>query len=181
MSIAPNPLELRQGEEKEIEMQLKSDSEFRSLAYVSAPEDPKIELDYPSQGLQISPFGFLTISLNFTTTPNIQSRPYTVQFFLNALFPTELTFNNTSSSPFHSGRVGFKFPSIKTNTINQSTDLAIFVHKDWNEYFTNSWETYGGPIALTAGGFGGAFSEWIIGKFKKTKMKDSELDVHERP
>ena len=180
MSITPNPLELRQGEEKEIEMQLKSDSEFQSLVYISAAEHPNIDLDYPSQGLQMSPFGFLAIPLHITTATETQARPYTVPFFINALFPTELALNNTSSSPFHTGTVGFEFPSIKTDTINQTTDLTILVHKgpDWNEHFTNFWTTYGGLIALVAGGFGGAFSGWIIGKFQKTNNK---LDYHAKP
>jgi hypothetical protein len=88
LSSSPNPLELRAGEEKTIQLQIKSEANINSYASISADAiDNDIRSDFTSDLLSLLPFGNGSTTLRIRALENASVKSYALPIFVNISFP----------------------------------------------------------------------------------------------
>ena len=166
ISASPSSVILRPGQEKNMELQLKSASKLNAHALLSTDQIPSIRLKFIPNDIRIPPNGLVTVPLNVKVLENATVRPYTLPIFANISFPTTVT-NRLS------GGLLSNSPSAR---IIENSDFAITVTEPLSipEYINNTLNTYGSPIkeiitlATVIGSVGG-LSTWIAKRIRTKK------------
>jgi hypothetical protein len=171
VSVAPNPIEIRQGETKRVELQLKSNTMFPASTRIEVRSVAQMGFNYTSQPIGIQPQSVATLPINIKVLDNSAIGPQTIPILINSSFPTELYQNNTSAGAFHLGNIRFKVPSSHANIVNETSDLTVDVQKgpDAFEQMKAFWNAFGGPISLVGGGFAAGAASLIFDRLKKPK------------
>ena len=89
ISIFPNPIVIRAGEEKTVEIRLNSTSGFEPLVFLYTMAQPDLALNIGIDKLRMPSYGDATIPLTITASPNAVTRPYTVPIFANISFQSQ--------------------------------------------------------------------------------------------
>ena len=125
-SVSPNPIELRAGEQKNIEVQVKSNTGFETNAQLYTNPPSGITLKFSSPELKIPSFGMAASRLSISVAKNDDFvGPHTIPIFVKTSFPTEAVFDRNSAFG-----LGFGIPSSAEgkDTIEQSSFLVTVGH-----------------------------------------------------
>lgn len=162
-SVTPSDLELRQGDEKDIGLQLKSNlgSTPKVVNYIpynySGIEiifDPE-ELHKPYYDTSPAPFRLKVPS-------DAPVGEYTIPILAN------VSVESTFPSGFF-GLSGFNIPTQGYTTAVANFSTTILEESSIQEEFKDFWNTFGEPISLIAGGFVAGFTAIIFDRIKNRK------------
>jgi hypothetical protein len=97
ISIFPNPVVIRAGEEKKVEIRLNSTSGFEPSVFLYTMAQSDFDLNISNNTLRMPLYGEATTPLTITASPNAVLRPYTVPIFANISFPSQSIIETISS------------------------------------------------------------------------------------
>jgi hypothetical protein len=145
ISTLPNSVELRPGEEKNIQVQVKANTSIASQVLLYTNNTKGITLNFNSNRTAIPSFGVATSYLNIKVPQNITPAPYTLPIFANISTPVEIKPRRSSitgeaitSSPQNLSKISFF-----TMTVNNPLT--------WDEQIKNFWDKLGSPITFIYG------------------------------
>ena len=169
VSTLPNPVVIRQGEQEDIAVQLKSNGAFISNVvnflpmenYSKIDIEPK-NLDQAEAGSPLSNRGLTIFKIKASSDAEIGE--YTIPILANistgAVFPSQFVrLSNFSFSIPTKGnivRVG-NFTILVTEPLTAQEEVKEF------------WNAYGGIVSLIGAGFGGAFASYVLDRVKNRK------------
>ena len=180
ISTLPNPIIVRQGEEKIIGAQLKSTTGFvqNVIEFMPVENYSSIELE------------FIRDNLNKSSSSGIEPAPFKIEVPKNAqvgqyIIPIRANISKGSTFPY------YKFVEISNvNLPSNSTEILTKGHKiasanltisvveplSIQEQLRDFWSVYGGPINLTLAGLAGGLSTYLIDSLKSRKKKESKIN-----
>jgi uncharacterized membrane protein len=94
----PNTIDLRPGEEKTLIVNVNSTTGFEPLVRLSAINLTGIELKFQHNQLHLPSYGLQTVPLKIKVAENATARPYSLNLYANATFPSESLINSPSSA-----------------------------------------------------------------------------------
>jgi hypothetical protein len=179
ISTLPNPIMIRQGEQKNIAVQLKSNDGFISNVASFLPLENYSRIDIQpnnnmdelensdgggqSSSSDIGPTTFVT-----QVSSDAEIGEYTIPILVNmstgSVFPSEfLRLSNFSFSVPTKGNV----LTVANLTITVIEPITA------QEQIKEFWTAYGGIITLVGAGFGGALATYVLDRVKSRKNKTS--------
>jgi hypothetical protein len=184
-SVSPNPLVLRAGESKQVELQIKSNTGFQPIVSLSVVN--------PSQGINASfisanesktntnafrmnPYGLITTSMQINALSNLASyAPYTLIVSATASFPPDYYVPPYISNSFVSNlkRLSFLQGDDENRTTQSTMTIQVNPPVSPLEQFESFWSGIN-PIVSPMIGLIGLVSGWRIGRGKK--RKDGKID-----
>lgn len=179
ISTLPNPVIIRQGEQKNIAVQLKSNDGFISNVASFLPLENYSRIDIQpnnnmdeledgdgdeSSSSDIGPTTFIT-----KVSSDAEIGEYTIPILVNmstgSVFPSEfLRLSNFSFSVPTKGNV---------LTVANLT-LTVTEPVTTQEQIKEFWSAYGGIITLVGAGFGGGLASYVLDRVKSRKNNNSE-------
>lgn len=168
ISSKPNSIELRPGEQKNVELLVTSPLNRAGLSNATLIANSTDEVKLFPEISKVSMYGRSSSS----TTLNIKA----LENLTDDDLPTTHTILISASisipnfTQYHGG------PNIKSNSLTNkisatSSDLTISILKrlTFEEEFTGFWNAYGSLISLIGGGFAAGFTALIFDRIKKKK------------
>src|SRR5919112_2308613 len=179
ISTLPNPIIVRQGEQKIIGAQLKSTTGFvqNVIEFMPVQNYSSIELEFLRDELNKSSSGIEPAPFKIEVPQNAQVGQY--------IIPIRANISTGSTFPY------FKFVEISNvNLPSNSTEILTKGHKIASANLTISvveplpiqeqlkdfWSVYGGPINLTGAGLAGGLTTYLIDYLKSRKKKESKIN-----
>jgi hypothetical protein len=173
ISTLPNPVVIRQGEQENVAVQLKSNEGFISQVVKFLPINNYSKIDIEpnnitSEQLVAEP----SLSNNGPTTFKIKAASdaaigeYTIPVLANistgAVFPSQfLKISNYTFSIPTKGNV------LRVANLTMSVIEPITVQEHIKEF----WATYGGLLSLVGAGFGGALATYVLDRIRNRKKE----------
>jgi hypothetical protein len=169
VSTLPNPVVIRQGEQEDIAVQLKSNGAFISNVVNFLPMENYSKIDIEPKNLDqvdsaspLSNSGLTIFKIKASSDAEIGE--YTIPILANistgAVFPSQFVrLSNFSFSIPTKGnivRVG-NFTILVTEPLTAQEEVKEF------------WNAYGGIVSLIGAGFGGAFASYVLDRVKNRK------------
>jgi hypothetical protein len=161
----PNPLVLRQGEQKIIGVQLKSTTGSipELINFIIEEHQSNIDVDFNPDKLNISSFGVEPAPFKITLLKNAQIGQYTIPLLANistgSFFPLNVFFGHFNATISTKGS-----KAIPTNlTISVIEPLSI------QEQVKDFWSIYGPLVSLIGAGFAGSVSTYVFDHLRKRK------------
>jgi hypothetical protein len=163
----PNTIDLRPGEEKTFVVNVNSTTGFEPLVRLSAINLTGIELKFQHNQLHLPSYGLQTVALKIKVAENATARPYSLNLFANATFPSESLINSPSSAEVQQE---FILPQ-ENEEISKQAILGIDVLPPLTieENISNFWNVYGSPLAFVYG-IAAGLAPWIVTVVKR-KLK----------
>ena len=145
----PNTIDLRPGEEKTFVINVNSTTGFEPLVRLSAINLTGIELKFQHNQLHLPSYGLQTVPLKIKVSENATARPYLLNLFANATFPSESLINSPSSAEMQQE---FILPQ-ENEEISKQVILGIDVLPSLTieEKISNFWNVYGSPLSFVYG------------------------------
>jgi hypothetical protein len=179
ISTLPNPIIVRQGEQKIIGAQLKSTTGFvqNVIEFMPVENYSSIELEFIRDNLNKSSSGIEPAPFKIEVPNNAQVGQY--------IIPIRANISTGSTFPY------YKFIEISNmNLPSNSTEILTKGHKiasanltisvveplSIEEQLKDFWSVYGGPINLTLAGLAGGLSTYLIDSLKSRKKKESKTN-----
>ena len=169
VSTLPNPVVIRQGEQEDIAVQLKSNGAFISNVVNFLPMENYSKIDIEPKNLDqvdsASPLSNSGLTLfKIKASSDAEIGEYTIPILANistgAVFPSQFVrLSNFSFSIPTKGnivRVG-NFTILVTEPLTAQEEVKEF------------WNAYGGIVSLIGAGFGGAFASYVLDRVKNRK------------
>ncbi|HJR49215.1 MAG TPA: hypothetical protein VJ799_13735 [Nitrososphaeraceae archaeon] len=177
ISTLPNPVIIRQGEQKNIAVQLKSNDGFTSNVASFLPLENYSRIDIqPSNNIDeleggdessssdMGPTTFVT-RVSGDTEIGEYTIPVLVNMSTGSVFPSEfLRLSNFSFSVPTKGNV----LTVANMTIMVTEPVTT------QEQIKEFWSAYGGIITLIGAGFGGGLASYVLDRVKSRKNKTSD-------
>jgi hypothetical protein len=172
ISTLPNPLVIRQGEQKNVAVQLKSDEGFISDVAGFSPIENYSKIDMQANDMGELANGESSQTDTGPTTFNIKVSgdaeigEYTIPMVVNmstgSVFPSEfLRLSNFS----------FSVPT-KGNVLGVANlTLSVIEPITFQDQIKEFWIAYGGIITLIGAGFGGGLASYVLDRAKNRKSK----------
>jgi hypothetical protein len=172
ISTLPNPLVIRQGEQKNVAVQLKSDQGFISYVAGFSPIENYSKIDMQANDMDELANGESSQTDTGPTTFNIKVSgdaeigEYTIPMVVNmstgSVFPSEfLRLSNFS----------FSVPT-KGNVLGVANlTLSVIEPITFQDQIKEFWIAYGGIITLIGAGFGGGLASYVLDRAKNRKSK----------
>jgi hypothetical protein len=161
----PNPLVLRQGEQKIIGVQLKSTTGSipELINFIIEEHQSNIDVDFNPDKLNISSFGVEPAPFKITLLKNAQIGQYTIPLLANistgSFFPLNVFFGDINATISTKGS-----KAVPTNlTISVIEPVSI------QEQVKDFWSIYGPLISLIGAGFAGSVSTYVFDHLRKRK------------
>jgi hypothetical protein len=137
ISTSASSVELRPGEEKKIEVQLKGTTNIKSQAFFSTNQTDDLELTFDPNPISVSPQSGVTSILQIKAANDANDRPYTVPIFANISIPTEAKILSER------GGEGITNNSV-SETITENSNLTVTVRPPLRadeqlNIFYNTW------------------------------------------
>jgi hypothetical protein len=177
ISTLPNPVIIRQGEQKNIAVQLKSNDGFTSNVASFLPLENYSRIDIqPSNNMDELEGGDESSSSDMGPTTFVtrvsgdtEIGEYTIPILVNmstgSVFPSEfLRLSNFSFSVPTKGNV----LTVANMTITVTEPVTT------QEQIKEFWGAYGGIITLIGAGFGGGLASYVLDRVKSRKNKTSD-------
>lgn len=205
ISVSPNPLQIKQGEERTIELRANSSSLVKPLLSISKVNEPQgVDISISPSSAYIPAGGMATSLVKVKANDSAEPGPRNIEIHSNISFP--VTFNAAEL-------VGVRELGIRESTIqvaraldseaseiqgldqsqnnsstgsnNMSSIISprpsyfsiIITPYSAEERFRDFWNTYGGIVGLIGGGFAAGLSALIIDRLRK-KGKVSKTDKY---
>lgn len=168
VSTSPSFLQLRAGDQKIIEVQIKSVTGFRSLIQLfSKTIESDLEVKFTPDEFELPPYGTDTAALQINVREDKEPGPYRVSVSANATFPEFFIEEGVSND------INFKVPFVKNENVTSRATLMMDLQNapSLGEKFMAFWGVVGDPLNFAlaiATGIGG----WFLAKIKrKNKQK----------
>jgi hypothetical protein len=174
--VSPNPVNLRPGEHKILEIQVQSAHPmgFNPLVQLSANNQSDTELRFESNNITLhadnqpgTVFSPLEIKLKDNATPRQFSVPLSA--YLN---------NPPTSSPTEvpdiQNATTVLYPPFARLSQNQSLSVIVLEPLTLEEKWTNFWNAYGGLISFVGAGFAAGFASLVFDKLRKSKRNKKQ-------
>lgn len=179
ISTLPNPIIVRQGEQKIIGAQLKSTTGFvqNVIEFMPVENYSSIELEFIRDNLNKSSSGIEPAPFKIEVPNNAQVGQY--------IIPIRANISTGSTFPYYKFIKIFNvnMPSNSTEILTKghkiaSANLTISVVEPLSieEQLKDFWSVYGGPINLTLAGLAGGLSTYLIDSLKSRKKKESKTN-----
>jgi len=174
ISTSPESIVLRQGEEKVIQVKVRSTTGFQPKVDLSTPQINDITLDLISDELNIPPFGIASTPLEIQVSENAKTGPYMLIVNARATFPLDqLTRTDESDETRFVVQLEEDYSIEKTTSLTIEVVESATLEENVTDFF-NRWEV---PLTiivliLTSGGIVFAYKTGhgiIMGR--KTKPK----------
>jgi hypothetical protein len=167
----PNTIDLRPGEEKTFAVNVNSTTGFEPLVRLSAMNLTGIELKFQHNQLHLPSYGLQTVPLKIKVAENATARPYSLNLFANATFPSESLIDSPSSAEIQQE---FILPQ-ENEEISKQAILAIDVLPPLTleESIGNFWNVYGSPLSFIYG-ISAGLAPWIFTVVKRKLHKASK-------
>jgi hypothetical protein len=162
---------LRPGEEKTFIVNVNSTTGFEPLVRLSAMNLTGIELKFQHNQLHLPSYGLQTVPLKIKVAENATARPYSLNLFANATFPSESLINSPSSAE---AQQEFILPQ-ENEEISKQAILGIDVLPPLTieENISNFWNVYGSPLSFVYG-ISAGLAPWIFTVVKGKLHKASK-------
>ncbi|WP_148681005.1 hypothetical protein [Candidatus Nitrososphaera gargensis] len=174
LSTLPNPVVLRQGEQKNIGVQLESASGFipKVVDYLPINNYPNIEIHYDEDSSNNSSRINGPAPFKIKVSENAQIGQYVVPVITNistgSIFPSKFL-----------ELANFNFSIPAEGNIVQEVNLTISVVEPltFQEQIKEFWSAYGAIISLVGAGFGGALATYVLDYFKNRKLSKKRTAI----
>jgi hypothetical protein len=174
ITTSPNPVVIRQGEKKTVEVQINATQGFEPYVHLY-PENKVsgLDLDFKYNAIHVPSDGFATTPLIISTSKNISASPYTLSIFANSTFPS-LKFIKADETNLGTPKISQLSQS--ESTISRSS-LLLTVEDALSDIdkLSEFWNKLGSPILFVYGIIAG-ISPWIFSKIKN-KLKNSRKNL----
>jgi hypothetical protein len=194
ISTLPNPIIVRQGEQKIIGAQLKSTTGFvqNVIEFMPVENNSSIELEFIRDNLNKSASGIEPAPFKIDVPNNAQVGQY--------IIPIRANISTGSTFPYYKFIKIFNV-NLPSNSTEILTEANKFVLANLTEILTKGnefalanltisvveplsiqeqlrdfWSVYGGPINLTLAGLAGGLSTYLIDSLKSRKKKESKIN-----
>ena len=174
MSTDPSSVVLRPGEEQNIQLQVKGNSDLQAEALLTAgnndiSNDVKIDI-FPSNKTSIPASGSGAYSLHIKANATAEPRTYTFPITANISFPTSIT-----------NRGGETFNNNKSVSIIESSNLTLTVLPPYTTpelltNFTSAWITPITGIWTFIAGVGAVVAPMLLYLYRKRKEKRQQKE-----
>ena len=169
MSSSPSSVVLRPGEEKDIELQIKGNTDLQSEASLTAANNfdtNEISIDFIPDKTSIPASGTGTSTLHIMALDYAKSKPYTFPIIANISFPTSIT-----------NRGGETFSNNRSVSIMESSNLTLTILppysiEDHLSNFTNTWITPVAGIWTFIAPVGAVIAPIMIKLYRKKREKN---------
>ena len=167
----PNTIELRPGEQKTFVVNVNSTTGFEPLVHLSAINLTGIELKFQHNQLHLPSYGLQTIPLQIKVSENATARPYLLNLFANATFPSESLISSPSSAEVQQE---FILPQENEEISKQAIlGIDVLTPLTMEERISNFWNVYGNPL-LFVYGIAAGLAPWIFTTAKRKLQKASK-------
>jgi hypothetical protein len=186
LSISPDIVELRKGEEKTIEVKISTVQGYEPTVNLHArSQSDSIIVDFtgndttsiPISSLRIPSYGVATTPMSITTSEDASTGPYTLFIFANSSFPPEELIRPPSSQEIVNSN--FLPSSVKTieNIFSDSTVL-LTVQEPLTivDNISDFWNKIGSPISFVYGVLAGLIP-WVYSKVRDYKKNQIKKDT----
>jgi hypothetical protein len=164
----PNPVVLRQGEQKVVGVQLKSTTGVipQVINYTVDEHQSNIGVDFNPDKVNVSSFGVEPAPFLIQAQKEAQIGQYTIPLVANistgSSFPLNVFFGHLNATISTKGS-----KAVPTNlTISVIEPLSI------QEQVKDFWSTYGPLITLIGAGFAGSISTYVFDRLRKRKESE---------
>jgi hypothetical protein len=163
ITASPNSLELRPGEEKDIEVKIKSETNLNSYVKLYAKRFQPLEVTFSPDETYIPPLGLSTSILHIKVPNNAKVHPYTFpllgNFSIQRSEINEEIYNEPSNS-------------IEDNIITKNIDLTIsllppLTHEEHLNNFYKAWISPLSGIWTFVAGISAVIIPWIIRRYNR--------------
>ena len=181
VSASPNPVELRVGEEKIIELQVKPKTDLKSYALLSTSHIDGIKANFSSNGAYVPRDSSATLPLKISASDNEKAysytlpHSYTLPIFANISIPTESRVRGTGISD------DVMKNSISANvTENSNLTIAVLPPLTISEQLNNIYNAWISPISGISSfllGVGAVTVPVLIRRYNKKRIKEKNKKV----
>ena len=160
----PNPLVLRQGEQKIIGVQLKSTTGSipELINFIIEEHQSNIDVDFNPDKLNISSFGVEPAPFKITLLKNAQIGQYTIPLLAN--ISTGLDMPNVFFGHFNA-TISTKGSKVVPTNLTISVIEPVSIQEQVKDF----WSIYGPLISLIGAGFAGSVSTYVFDHLRKRK------------
>ena len=153
ITTSPNPIVLRQGDQKTIEVRLNTTQGFEPFVHLSVKSVPGLSTTFRYTAIQIPSEGFASVPLILTASKNISVSPFTLLLSADSSFPDSQFVQATSSN---SGLPGKRLPDFLTPKEEISNSRAVLVVTIQDAVsninrISDFWHKLGSPISFVYG------------------------------
>lgn len=171
ITTSPNPIVVRQGEQKTVEVRLNTTQGVEPFVKLSVNNVPGLNIAFRYTAIQIPSQGFVSVPLKITASKDITPSPYTLLLSTNSSFPTA---EFIGAGKQDSGLPGKSLPNYLTPKEENSasrTILVVTIHDALSDIdrISDFWNKLGSPISFVYG-IAAGLSPWIFSIVKK-KLK----------
>lgn len=175
MSALPSSISLLAGQNKPVELQLKSNTNLYSNISLSADQNPRIKLTFEPNKLYIPPFGISSSLIHVNALDNATANPYTFPIEANISFPLSI----------RNWLTGDMLANPGTEAIAREANFTVLVvpPPTLSEQLNNVWSAWGTPISGIVGLIGvilGGIGGWLLKHFKSKKSEEGIQDKYKK-
>ena len=164
----PNPVVLRQGEQKIVGVQLKSSTGVipQLINFTVEEHQSNIDVNFNPDKVNVSSFGIEPAPFMVAVLKNAQIGQYTIPLLVNistgSSFPLNVFFGRFNATISTTGS-----KAVPTNlTISVVEPLSI------QEQVKDFWSVYGPIVTLIGAGFAGSVSTYVFDRLRKRKERN---------
>jgi hypothetical protein len=169
MSSEPSSVLLRPGEEKNLKLEIKGNTDLESEAAVIPRNSytDEIQVSVSPNKTSVSPSASGSSTLHLKVLDGAEAKPYTFPVIANISFPTSIT-----------NRGGETFSNNRSVSIVESSNLTLTVLPPYTTQehltnFTNAWITPVSGIWTFLAGVGAVVAPVIIALYRKKRKRNS--------
>jgi hypothetical protein len=161
----PHPVVLRQGEQKIIGVQLKSNTGFipEIINFIPEEHQSNIDVDFNPDKLNVSSFGVEPAPFRIAVSENAQIGQYTIPLVSNistgAAFPLSVFFGQFNATVSTRG----------SRTVPTNLTISVIEPLSIQDQVKDFWITYGSLISVVAAGFAGAIATYVLDRLRKRR------------
>jgi hypothetical protein len=165
ISMSQSSVNLRPGEEKIIEVQVKSDTKFSSQLFLHTNQLRGIQLGFIPNQTAIPPLSLITSQLQVKASESATARQYTVPIIANISFPTEIQILGNNGNIMNNS-VSASIAENSNITVTVLEPMSLPEHLNT---FYNAWLSPISGIWTFIAGVGAVVAPLIIRAYNKKK------------
>ncbi|MGA8842383.1 MAG: hypothetical protein WB511_02280, partial [Nitrososphaeraceae archaeon] len=162
-STIPSPIEIRQGEDKIVGVQLLSNlgNPIKIINYVQFEDTSPIELHLNSDELKKGQLATAPASIRIAVPQGASVGKYTIPVLVNistgSMFPSKVV---------NIGHLNISVPYEGYNSVSTNLTVSVIEALSFSERVKDFWSVYGALISLVGAGFAGGFSTLMFDYLK---------------
>jgi len=173
ITTSPNPIILRQGDQKTIEVRLNTTQGFEPFVHLFVKSVPGLSTTFKYNAIQIPSEGFASVPLVLIASKNIPASPFTLLLSANSSFPDSQFIQSSNSN---SGLPGKRLPDFltpKEETSNSQAVLVVTIQDAVSniDQISDFWHKLGSPISFVYGIAAAGLSPLFYSRVKKRITK----------